>query len=98
MLYFNILFFLRFLRIIFSFIFNGGDSLYVKFYELMAELFSIIGIIFYLELIEFNFCGLNYNLKKNITIRSLDESYLGNIINDDDNESEGQRITELSEI
>ena len=63
----------------------------------MAELFSIIGIIFYLELIEFNFCGLNYNLKKNITIRSIDESYLGTIINDD-NESEGQRASELSDI
>ena len=92
-------FFLRFLRIIFSLILKENESLYVKFLELMAELFSIIGIIFYLELIEFNFCGLNYNLKKNITIRSLDESYLGNIINDDDdNESEGQRVTELSEI
>ena len=90
-------FFLRLLRIIFSLIFGETESIYVKLFELIAELFSIIGIIFYLELIEFNFCGLNYNLKKNITIRSIDESYLGTI-NNDDNESEGQRASELSDI
>ena len=34
---------------------------------------SIIGLIIYLEMIELNFCGLNYNLKKNIIIRGKDE-------------------------
>ena len=90
-------FFLRLLRIIFSLILADDHSIDVKFYELMAELFSIIGIVFYLELVEFNFCGLNYNLKKNITIRSLDESSIKEFF-EDDNENDKQRMTEMSDI
>ena len=40
----------------------------------IANLINLLGIIFYLELIEFNFCGLNYNLKKNILERSIQDS------------------------
>ena len=46
-------------------------------YELfaaLAELFNILGTIYYLELIEFTFCGLNDNVKNNILIRSMQES------------------------
>jgi hypothetical protein len=90
-------FILRLLRIIFSLILADDPSIDVKFYELMAELFSIIGIAFYLELVEFNFCGLNYNLKKNITIRSLDESSTKEFF-EDDNENDKPRMTEMSDI
>ena len=38
-----------------------------------VDIASIIGLIIYLEMIELNFCGLNYNLKKNIIIRGKDE-------------------------
>ena len=34
---------------------------------------SIFGLLFYLEMIEFNFCGLNFNLRKNIIIRGKEE-------------------------
>ena len=51
----------------------------------LAELTNILGIIYYLELIEFNFCGLNYNMKKNILIRSRLES---TIIKMDEEEGE----------
>ena len=92
-------FVLRFMRVLFSLILKNDKSIYVKFYELLAEFFSIIGIIFYLELIEFNFCGLNYDLKKNITIRSIDESYISSLVGDDLNESlDDQNMTELKEV
>ena len=92
-------FVLRFMRVIFALILKNDYSILVIFYELLAEFFSIIGIIFYLELIEFNFCGLNYNLKKNITIRSIDESYISSILDDSRTESiDEQNITELTEI
>ena len=40
----------------------------------IPEFINVLGILFYLELIEFNFCGLNYNLKKNILQRSIQDS------------------------
>ena len=52
------------MRVLFSLILKNDKSIYVKFYELLAEFFSIIGITFHPEPIEFNFCGLNYDLKK----------------------------------
>jgi hypothetical protein len=39
-----------------------------------GDLFSIIGFLIYLEIIELNFCDYNYNIKINITKRSLLES------------------------
>ena len=60
--------------------------------EIIAEFFSIIAIIFYLELIELKFCGLNYNLKKNITSRCLEDSMSGL---EEDFDYEDNRISEL---
>ena len=40
----------------------------------LAEVFNFLGTLIYLELIELNFCGLNYNLRKNILKRSSDDS------------------------
>ena len=42
--------------------------------EIIGEFFGIIGFMIYLELIELNCCELNYNLRKNIMIRSIIES------------------------
>ena len=36
--------------------------------------FQIITLLFYLEIFEFNFCGLNKNTKRNIQSRERDES------------------------
>ena len=44
---------------------------YYKLYDVLDELCSILGTIFYLEFIEFNFCGLDFNLKRNIIERSI---------------------------
>ena len=46
---------------------------YYKLYDILDELCSILGTIFYLELIEFNFCGLDFDLRRSIVIRSIRE-------------------------
>ena len=38
-----------------------------------GDIASILGLLIYLEMIELNFCGFNYNLKKNIINRGRDE-------------------------
>ena len=38
-----------------------------------VDIASILGLLIYLEMIELNFCGLNFNLKKNIIIRGKEE-------------------------
>ena len=37
--------------------------------DISGDIASIIGFLIYLEIIELNFCKLNYNLKKNIISR-----------------------------
>ena len=71
-------------------------SFNVKLYDILAESFSNIGIIIYLELIELNFCKLNFDLRKNIMIRSLNETNInqefnenGLLIDDDDDNDNG---------
>lgn len=62
-------FFYRLINIIFPNK-DNENGIYIEF---IAEIFSIIGILVYTELIELNFCELNYNLKKNIIKRSLND-------------------------
>lgn len=54
----------------------------------ISDVFEIILILTFLESIELNFLGLSYNTKKNIVLRSSNESH--NILNDikDDDKSE----------
>ena len=40
----------------------------------MEDVFALIGFIIYLEIIELNFCKLNYNLRKYIIERSIEDS------------------------
>ena len=56
----------------------------LKTCNVLAEIFSAIGVLIYLELIELKFCKLDYNLKKNIKLRSLDDYKVYNINNYDD--------------
>lgn len=41
--------------------------------DFFSELFAIFGVLVYTELIELNFCDLNFNLKKNIILRSKED-------------------------
>ena len=47
------------------------EGTYLDFF---SEIFGIFGILVYIELIELNFCNLNYNLKKNIIKRGAEEA------------------------
>ena len=47
-------------------------------FSLFINIFSLFGYLVYVELIEIKCCGLNYNLKKNIIIRSKIDSF-GNV-------------------
>jgi hypothetical protein len=46
-----------------------------------GDIASIIGFLIYLEMIELNFCGFNYNLKKNIVERSKSD-YIETVLNE----------------
>ena len=54
------------------------DGVFTEYYffQNLAEFFSVLGNLIYLELIELNFCRLNYNLKKNILKRSKEDSVI----------------------
>ena len=53
----------------------NGDSIKTSDYlNFFAQVFAILGTLIYTELIELNFCNLNYNLKKNIISRSLEDA------------------------
>ena len=43
--------------------------------DISCDFLSFIGFTVYLELIELNFCGLNYNLGRHISIRAYSEIY-----------------------
>ena len=64
-----------------------GKFRYYKLYDILEDLFSILGTVFYLELIEFDFCGIDFNLKKNIKKRCLSESKLGSSLEESSEDS-----------
>ena len=47
-----------------------------------GDITSILGFLIYLEIIELNFCNLNFNLKKNIISRSKDDYQFSFVINE----------------
>ena len=64
-----------------------GKFKYYKLYDILDDAFSILGTIFYLELIEFDFCGIDFNLKKNIKKRCINESKLGSSFGEQSSDS-----------
>ena len=52
-----------------------------KLFFLIPGFFLIISILFYLEILEFNFCNLNRNTKRNIILREEEEMLLRNNTN-----------------
>jgi len=53
----------------------------ISILNMITYIISLIGFMIYLEIIELNFCNLNYNLRKYINARSLKDSEI--IMNDD---------------
>jgi len=54
------------------FLFNQKEFKFYKFFGMIAQIFSFIGTLIYLELIELHFCELDHNLKKYIKERALE--------------------------
>ena len=48
---------------------------------LIHPFFQIVSLLFYLEILEFNFCNLNKNTKRNIMLREEEEMLLRNNTN-----------------
>ena len=79
-------FYLQIIIIIYSNIINDDtpgefriESLFISIFSVLSVCFTCFGLFVYLELIELNFCGLNYNLRKNIILRG-EEDNLGPLI------------------
>ena len=66
-------------ELIFKFIIILVDKKYLFF--LIPAFFQIISLLFYLEILEFNFCNLNRNTKRNIMLREEEEMLLRNNTN-----------------
>ena len=69
--------------------------------DFSGNFIAIFGFLIYLEIIELGFCKLNYNLKKSISKRSLDDitqsiDYDG--FNEEDEQSEKDRNSKSSEL
>ena len=60
-----------------------NNSVYIlsKFIlDITGDIFSIFGLMIYLEIIELNFCGLDYNTRRTISVRAMSDQI------EDDNE------------
>ena len=60
--------------------------------DFSSDIISLIAFLIYLEIIELNFCQYNYNLKKNISKRALNEFSDRGIINDYEDEDEDDEV------
>ena len=70
------------------FLYKKTGFKFYKLFGMIAQIFSFIGTLIYLELIELHFCEIDHNLKKNIKKRALefeDE-------NEDEEEHEGMEL------
>ena len=69
--------------------------------DILGDIFSSFGFLIYLEIIELNFCELNYNLRRKISERADNEKlgYLGIEDEDeDDDEDENQNQNEMKNV
>ena len=80
--------------------FNIGDNFKIAkyFLDVSGDTFCIIGLLIYFEIIELNFCDLNYDLKMNIAKRGISEgfSFLNATEEDENNKEEENEIIEKS--
>ena len=55
----------------------------LDFLSIIPYIFQIVALLFYLEIFEFNFCGLNKDTKKNILLRQKEEININDIDKND---------------
>ena len=71
--------FLYFFERIIQIIINKGDEQYLTYTQFflteIEELLSIVSNMIYIEVLELKFCGLDYELKKNISRRGAEDIY-----------------------
>ena len=56
----------------------------IKLLFLIPAFFQVFSLLFYLEILEFNFCNLNRNTRRNIMLREEEEMLLRNNTNASD--------------
>ena len=73
--------FYYFVKRIIVIIINKGDEQYITYLQFFTleieELISIVSNMLYIEVLELKFCGLDYELKKNISLRSSKDNLEG---------------------
>ena len=70
--------------VIYTFIYAYSYNEYKYYlYFLIPAVFQIISLLFFLEILEFNFCDLNKNTKRNIMLREEAEMQFRNSISSD---------------
>ena len=96
---FNVVFFIE--EIIFYCFIIKGDEKYKTFIQFilteLKQIFSLIGNIIYIELIELRFCNLDYDLRKNIKSRGERESSLGPIFEEEEDKNKDKNDLGLNE-
>ena len=73
------------------------NKLKTDLFFLIPAFFLIICILFYLEILEFNFCNLNRNTKRNIMLREEEEMLLRNNTNGSEIEIDKDLIVKNTE-
>jgi len=71
--------------------------------DISGDIISFFGFLVYLEIIELNFCNLNYNLRKNIMKRGYYETYDcqrcdSSVVNSDEDETEEENEEENEDL
>ena len=82
-----------YLIVIYSIIFITSFKKYkYRLFFLIPAFFQILSLLFYVEILEFNFCNLNRNTKRNIMLRQEKENLLRNSSNTSDIEIDNDLI------
>ena len=80
---FSNLFYTTLLILLGNIFIDYNRELYIDFFVFVFHIIIIFGLLIYLEMIELDFCNLNYNLKKKIIDRSI-QDYEIEIDNEED--------------
>ena len=68
-----------------------------QYSSILLFILLIFSLLFYLEILEYNFCDLNKNTKRNIQLRAESENFVDNIIDDKIELSAGYIVKESEE-